>query len=186
MLPVGGADSLRGWIGRHVTRHAPHATLTPMAGTRRDAELGPRDGFERLRCHRYGSLVESFTLEASFLVKPMFGCLACYLHGRLMLVLADRRPPWQGVLVPTTHESQAALRERVPALRSHPVLRKWLHLPDSEDDFEQAVAQLVDLALGDDPHLGVDAAPRRSRPRGSARGARQARRRTGRAHGAGG
>ena len=145
----------------------------------------PDHGFDRLRRHRYGSLVEALTLEASFLVKPMFGCLACYLHGRLMLVLADRPPPWRGVLVPTTHESQAALRDEVPALRTHPVLRKWLQLVESGDDFEQAVERVVCLALGDDPRLGVEAKPRRPRGTAGGRGVRQSpRHRSGRPRGA--
>jgi len=97
------------------------------------------------------------------MVKPMFGCLACYLHGRLMLVLADRREPWRGVLVPTASEHHAALRAELPALRVHPVLGKWLRLPESADDFEDAAARLVTLAAADDPRLGVEPGPRKAR-----------------------
>ncbi len=120
----------------------------------------PAGALERLRRHRYGRLVEPLADEASFLVKPMFGCLACYLHGRLMLVLADRRPPWQGLLVPTAHESHATLLRDVPGLGRHPVLRKWLHLAESAADFDAAAERLVAMARGDDPRLGVESAPR--------------------------
>lgn len=119
----------------------------------------------RLLGHRFGPLVEGLAAEASCVVTPMFGCLACYLHGRLMLVLADRRPPWAGILVATDRARHAALRAIVPALRPHPVLPKWLLLPPSAPAFEDDVLRLVDLARADDPRLGVEPAPRLPRAR---------------------
>lgn len=126
--------------------------------------------FDRLRRHRYRQLVEALVDEPSLLVKSMFGCVACYAHGRLMLVLADRRPPWQGVLVPTGHAHHAALRAEIPALVVHPVLGKWLHLPEGVDDFEEAIGRVLALAMADDARLGVEPPARR------ARGVRRARR----------
>jgi hypothetical protein len=119
--------------------------------------------YERLARHRLGWLAEPLVEEPSFVLRPMFGCLACYLHGRLMLVLADRRPPWRGVIVPTEREAQPALRAEFPALQVHPILAKWLHLPEGDDDLETVAERLVDLARGDDPRLGVVPKPRRSR-----------------------
>lgn len=116
----------------------------------------PGDALVRLRRHRYGSLAAVLASEPSLLVKPMFGCLACYVHGRLMLVLADRRPPWRGVLVPTRREHHAALRAELRALAVHPVLAKWLHVRESAADFESVVGRLVVLAASDDPRLGVE------------------------------
>lgn len=137
------------------------------------------DRHDRLRRHRYGALVERLRSEASFLVKPMFGCLACYVHGRLMLVLADRRPPWRGVLVPTAREHQAALRAEVRSLTVHPVLGKWLCLSEAAADFEDAAERLVALAAAADPRLGVEPTARARRARGAAMGARRrSRRRT--------
>jgi len=49
-------------------------------------------------------VVESLEEEPSYLEKPMFGCLAVYLHGRLMLVLASGEEPWNGLLIPTDHQ----------------------------------------------------------------------------------
>lgn len=129
--------------------------------------------YERLARHRFGWLAEPLADEPSFVLRAMFGCLACYLHGRLVLVLADRRPPWRGLLVPTARERQAALREDFPALAPHPVLPKWLYLPEGTDDLEAVGAALVELALADDARLGVEPAPKgrartRARPvRGS-------------------
>jgi len=119
--------------------------------------------YERLARHAFGWLAEPMVEEPSFVLRPMFGCLACYLHGRLVLLLADRRPPWRGLLFPTEREAHAALRAEFPALEPHPVLSKWLCLPDGTDDLETAGAALVALALADDSRLGVEPKPKRRR-----------------------
>jgi hypothetical protein len=128
-----------------------------------------------LQKHRFGGLVESLADEPSFLVKVMFGGLAVYLHGRMMLALMDRRPPWRGLCVLTTRECQPSLRADMPALVPHPVLGKWLHLSDVDDDFEEVAGRLVDLIRGDDPRIGVESKPRRPR-RKTAKGRHTARR----------
>lgn len=109
-------------------------------------------------------MVEALADEPSLLVKSMFGCVACYAHGRLMLVLADRRPPWRGVLVPTRHEHHAALRAEIHALAVHPVLGKWLHVPEAGDEFEDAVGRVVALAAAGDARVGVEPPGRVRRP----------------------
>jgi hypothetical protein len=86
----------------------------------------------------------------------MFGCVGCYLHGRLVLVLADRREPWQGVLVPTEKAAHAALREELPALRIHPVLGKWLYLPHGARGFAGAARAVVERIVAGDPRIGVE------------------------------
>jgi hypothetical protein len=73
-----------------------------------------------------------------------------------MLALAAGDPPWDGVLVATAREHHAALRALVPALGAHPVLGKWLYLPAATDGFERAARVLAELALADDPRLGVE------------------------------
>ena len=116
------------------------------------------DPFARLRRHRYGGLVDALTEEPSLLVSTMFGCVACYLHGRLVLGLTDRRPPWRGLLVPTAHEHHAALLADVAGLVVHPVLGKWLYLPESVGCFEESADALVTLARRGDPRVGVESA----------------------------
>jgi hypothetical protein len=101
--------------------------------------------------------------EASFVLRPMFGCLACYLHGRLVVLLADRRPPWRGVLFPTERDAHRPLRSEFPALAPHPVLGKWLFLADGTDDLESVGAALVGRAIANDPRLGVEPKPKRRR-----------------------
>jgi hypothetical protein len=120
----------------------------------------------RLLGHRFGPLVEALAGEESFEARPMFGCLACYAHGRLMLVLADRRPPWSGVLVVTDRARHAALRALVPRLRAHPVLGKWLHLAPAAETFEEDATRLAELARAGDARIGVEPPTRLPRGRG--------------------
>jgi hypothetical protein len=128
----------------------------------------PIDPVKRLRGHRFGSLVEELAVEPSFLLSTMFGFLTCYAHGRLMLALADKRPPWRGLLVPTERAHHAELMRMVPDLVVHPVLGKWLYLREASRDFEESAARLVAMARADDPRIGVESAPavrRRKRAR---------------------
>jgi hypothetical protein len=106
----------------------------------------------------------------------MFGCLGCYVHGRLVLVLAAGERPWDGVLVPTGREQHAALRTTLPALRAHPVLGKWLYLAASTESFETDAGTLAVLARANDDRIGVEPMPRRTR-RHAERASRDMRRR---------
>jgi hypothetical protein len=133
-----------------------------MASRRTDALAESVRSHERLVRHRYGELVEAIAEHESFVTRVWFGCLACYLHGRLAIVLADGEPPWDGVLVPTTAEHHASLRRALPALRRHPVLGKWLYLRPSAESFEDDAGTLATMARADDARLGVVPRPRRA------------------------
>jgi hypothetical protein len=87
----------------------------------------------------------------------MFGCKGCYLYGRLVLVLAARRrEPWNGLLVPTDKRHHQSLRREHRSLVIHPVLKKWLYLSESKDEFEEAARDLVESILANDPRIGVE------------------------------
>jgi hypothetical protein len=118
------------------------------------------------RDHTLRWLLEPLEDERSYLERPMFGCLAAYLHGRLMLVLADGDEPWNGVLVPTSWDSHRSLIEDFPALSPHPVLGKWLYLPQSHEDFESVAQELTELARSGDIRLGVEPKERRVKRNG--------------------
>jgi hypothetical protein len=90
----------------------------------------------------------------------MFGTRAAYLDGRLVLCFTARAEPWRGVLVATDRPHHAALRADWPELAPHPVLPKWLYLPESADGFERVAAALVQLVRRRDPRIGVVPAPR--------------------------
>jgi hypothetical protein len=81
-----------------------------------------------------------------------------------MLHFAARSEPWRGVLVCTEREQQPALRADFPVLSPHPVLPKWLYLPESEDAFERVATALVELVRRRDPRIGVWPPQKKKRP----------------------
>jgi len=101
---------------------------------------------------------ERLEAEPSYVQKSMFGCVACYLRGRLVLVLAARKEePWQGILIPTVREFHEELTRLHAGLVRHSVLGKWLYLPRSSEDFEETARALAERIVADDPRIGVPA-----------------------------
>ncbi len=102
--------------------------------------------------------------EMSYLEKSMFGCRGCYLHGRLVLVLASRKEaPWKGVLIPTEKSVHDSLKKDFPDLEVHPVLGKWLYLREDSEDFEETVSRVVEAVAGEDERIGVEPKERKRR-----------------------
>lgn len=100
-------------------------------------------------------LVEPLTEEPSYLERRMFGSLAIYLRGLLVLVLCDKEAPWNGVMVTTDRSHHKSLRDTFPVLESHPILGKWLYVSADSEDFEKCVRRLVQCLLNADPRIGV-------------------------------
>jgi hypothetical protein len=119
--------------------------------------------------HPYAWLWEPLETEPSFLLRSMFGTKAVYLDGRLIFCFAARKEPWRGVLVGTEREHHASLIAEFPDLSPHPVLPKWLYLPDSLDAFDRLAERLVALARARDPRLGVIPKAKKQRPAGATR-----------------
>jgi hypothetical protein len=94
----------------------------------------------------------------------MFGCQAAYLFGKLVLVLAAKEEPWNGLLICTSREFHATLIAEYPALQPHPVLSKWLYLPQASDGFEETARELALHALKNDPRIGVEPTARKRKP----------------------
>jgi len=88
-------------------------------------------------------------------VRMMFGAQSCYFNGLLVLVLADKQEPWRGVLVPAERENHAAITRDFPLLAPHPVLPKWLYLPESAPSFERDAQAIVERIRRLDPLFGV-------------------------------
>lgn len=109
-------------------------------------------------------IFEPLERDAGYVCKRMFGCDAAYLDDVLYLVAADRGAPWNGLLVCTSKERHAALAQEMPALHPHPVLGKWLYVPQDDAEFETVSARMAALALARDPRVGV--APQRKRSLG--------------------
>ncbi len=108
-------------------------------------------------------LMEPAREDPGFETRAWFGGRSLMLDGKHQLFLTTQGEPWQGVLVCTFHEHQPSLLAEFPFLRPHPVLKKWLYLPESAETFEQDARRLVRLALARDPRLGVPPSPRKKR-----------------------
>lgn len=117
--------------------------------------------------HRHAWLWEPLEDDPTFVLRTMFGAKAVYLSGKLMLCFCAGEEPWRGVLIGTDRSQHAALRAEFPEFAPHPVLAKWLYLPEAADNFERIAARLVQLARNRDPRIGV--APKPKNPRASAR-----------------
>ncbi len=113
--------------------------------------------------HPLAWLAEPLSDEPSFVLKSWFGGRTIMLHGKHQLFLTTQGEPWQGVLVCTFHEHQPSLLAEFPALKQHPVLKKWLYLPESADTFERDAKKLVRLANARDPRLGITPSPRKKK-----------------------
>ena len=113
------------------------------------------------RVHPYQWLWEPLETDPTFLVRPMFGGRAVYLDGKLMLYFSAGEEPWRGVLVCTERAHHAALLAEFSVLSPHPILPKWLYLPESADRFESVAERLVTLTRRRDPRLGVNPQPRK-------------------------
>ncbi len=101
--------------------------------------------------------------DPTFVLKSWFGGRTIMLHGLHHLFLTTQGPPWQGVLVCTFHEHQPSLLAEFPALRQHPVLKKWLYLPEDAETFETDAQRLVQLVRVRDPRIGIPPSPRKKR-----------------------
>lgn len=112
-------------------------------------------------------IFEEFAGHRTFFTKRMFGALAAYVFERQMLLLveptASGRWKWHGVLVCTGHEHHASIQQQFPALLPHHVLRKWLFIESSDQDFESTMEGVAKLVARNDPRFGI--VPRRSSPR---------------------
>ena len=108
-------------------------------------------------------LLEPLMEEPTYLEKPMFGCQACYLHGRLALVLADGDEPWNGLLIPTEKQFQEFLMKDFHDVVQHPVLKKWLYLSQASEDFETVAFDIVEEVRMNDPRFGVEPKERASK-----------------------
>lgn len=115
------------------------------------------------RQHPLRWLIEPLMEEPGLLEKPMFGCHACYLHGRLSLVLASGDEPWNGLLVPTEREFHDSIMAEFRDVVQHPVLKKWLYLSHSTEDFETTATAIVEAVRLNDPRFGVEPGERASR-----------------------
>ena len=88
----------------------------------------PSSGKRIKKQHPLSWVVEPLIEDPSYLEKPIFGCQAYYLHGRLALVLASGKEPWDGLLIPTEKQFHDSIKKDFNGVIQHPVLKKWLYV----------------------------------------------------------
>ena len=112
-------------------------------------------------------ILEAFAEHPTFFTKRMFGGLAAYVFERQMLLLVEPtksgRWKWHGVLVCTEYEHHASIQAEFPALMPHEVLRKWLFIDSTHEDFESTMEAVAKHVASNDPRFGV--LPKSPKPR---------------------
>ncbi|HTJ93093.1 MAG TPA: hypothetical protein VL424_08285 [Pararobbsia sp.] len=104
---------------------------------------------------------ESLEDDPGFTTKKFFMFDAAYLDGLLYLAVNVGEEPWNGLVVCTSHEQHASLIDEFPELAAHPVIGKWLYLPQTHPDFESIAHRLARLALRRDTRMGVEPGSRK-------------------------
>ena len=129
-----------------------------------------------LRVKQRKRVPHEFVLDAlvtlSPRTRPMFGCLAIYVHDevqdKIVLILRDKpdQTADNGVWLATTEEHHQSLRREFPNMRSIQVLGKkvtgWQVLPADAHDFEEAALHACELVLAGDPRIGKVPGARRA------------------------
>lgn len=148
---------------------------------RRTRALPLSDALFAVKARR--TVPHEFVLDAvapvSPVTRPMFGCLAVYVRGKIVLILRDRRdhPADNGVWLATTVDHHDSLRREFPSMRSIRLFGKrptgWQVLPADADDFEAAALRACELVVAGDPRIGKVPGERRPGRRARTRARRR-------------
>ncbi|MBI4547701.1 MAG: hypothetical protein HY707_06970 [Ignavibacteriae bacterium] len=93
-------------------------------------------------------------------VKPMFGCYALYLDGKIVLILRKKKDHRadNGIWIATDRAYHESLRKEFPSMRSIKLLGRgptnWQVIPESAEDFEASVIRACGLVVKGDPRIG--------------------------------
>jgi hypothetical protein len=109
-------------------------------------------------------IFQVFENHPGFFTKRMFGGLAAYLFGRIMMILVEPtrtgRWKWHGVLICTEHAQQPAIIREFPELAPHRVLKKWLYIDSCHEAFEPTMQRVAEAIARDDRRFGVYSDPK--------------------------
>lgn len=101
-------------------------------------------------------LVEPLRARDDFSVRRTFGCWSFYLGDKnVLLYVPSKDADGEGILVPTSPEHHASLVAEFPNLVRHDLLKKWLCVGASDENFEATATGIVRLILRGDPRVGV-------------------------------
>jgi hypothetical protein len=110
-------------------------------------------------------ICQPFENHSTFFTKRMFGGLAVYLFGRLMMILVEPtktgRWTWHGVLLCTEREHHASIVKEFRYLAPHDALKKWLYVDSRHMHFEQTMERVARAIARDDKRFGIQPRPRK-------------------------
>jgi hypothetical protein len=103
--------------------------------------------------------------QADPIIKPMFGCHAVYVHGKIVLILRNKPSAQRdnGVWLATTEEHHKSLKRDFPGMRSIGVFGDksgWQIIPADADDFEESALKACGFILKNDPRIGKITKPK--------------------------
>ncbi len=102
-----------------------------------------------------------------FDIKHMFGGMALYGHGKMLFCIMEDPtqnfykdktfpyPIWNGVLIPTQREYHNEFIKISKDFTSHPVLGKWMYIPQTLENFEDHIKKIVLLAVKNSDLIGI-------------------------------
>lgn len=110
-----------------------------------------------------------------FDIKHMFGGMALYGHGKMLFCIMedptqnfykDKKfsyPIWNGVLIPTHREYHDDFFKISKDFIPHPVLGKWMYIPQTLENFEELTEKLALLALKNSDIIGIFPKPKKKK-----------------------
>ena len=112
-------------------------------------------------------ILQVFEEHPSFFTKRMFGGLAVYLFGRMMMVLVEPtrngRWKWHGVLICTEHAHHPGIIKGFPQLTPHDILKKWLYIDSRHEHFEPTIERVAEAIARGDRRFGIAPLPKKDR-----------------------
>lgn len=115
-----------------------------------------------------GHFFEDLSTQDSFYLKKFFRGLTIYVFGKAVAYLSNRPGDksfrgkrykidiWNGCLIPTNREYHAELLKLLKGTLVHPVIEKWLYLPQNSDHFEDSMNQLLEMIKRKNPLIGIE------------------------------
>lgn len=115
-----------------------------------------------------GHFFEELAAKDSYYCRKFFGGLSIYVFGKMVAFLCEhpgdkewrgkkfKNEIWNGCLIPSRREHHESLLIKIKGTIVHPVITKWLYIPQSSKYFESSMFQLVEMIQKKNELIGVE------------------------------
>jgi hypothetical protein len=115
-----------------------------------------------------GHFFEDLADHETFYFKKFFGGLSIYVFGKMVAFLSEhpgdksfrgkkfKMDVWNGCLIPSVRENHSELIKILKGTVIHPVIEKWLYLPQESEHFEDSMVQLVEMIQRKNKLVGIE------------------------------